>query len=518
MYSYLAAGTFDVSLTTTGPGGFDGETKVGYITVTEPPPIAEFSSDVTQGLTPLDVQFTDATTGSVTAWAWDFGDGNTSTAQSPSHSYTLAGTFTVGLTSTGPGGSDGETKVDYILTVDTPPTADFTSDVTSGVAPLDVQFTDASVGHVSSWAWDFGDALASTVQAPLHTFTAAGTYTVALTVAGAGGMDTVTKVGFIIVSEPAPVAEFGADVTSGDAPLDVQFTDFSSGVVNAWSWDLGDGNSSSQESPFHNFGVPGTYTVALTATGPGGADVETKVDYILATTPPAPVADFSADVTVGSVPLSVQFSDLTTGQVDTWGWDFGDGGSSTLANPTYIFATIGTYTVTLSSTGLGGSDIETKVAYIMVTLGPGGSGGGGLPNIGGAAGTVVDQSETTARMTRRNGTGVNALVLNALAAPVLGEDLTFTLGLEPSEVAAVALFVSDRSLAPQNLPTGELLIDPGGGLLWVASGLTLGGNLHLTQRLPNDLSLVGLEAFAQARLVEPGGVRWSNAVDLVLGH
>ncbi|MDF1544221.1 MAG: PKD domain-containing protein [bacterium] len=121
-HTYTAAGTYTVTLTATNAFGSDGETKVGYITVTAPntdPPVADFSGTPVSGDSPLNVSFTDASTNSPTSWLWDFGDTGSSTAQNPSHIYTSAGVYTVTLTATNAYGSDGVTKVDYI-TVTTP--------------------------------------------------------------------------------------------------------------------------------------------------------------------------------------------------------------------------------------------------------------------------------------------------------------------------------------------------------------------------------------------------------------
>jgi PKD repeat protein len=115
-YTYTAAGTYTVMLTVTGPGGSNTNTKTNYITVTSPPPppVANFSASPTSGTAPLTVNFTDSSTGTVASWSWTFGDGGTSTVQNPSHTYTAAGTYTVTLTVTGPGGSNTNTKTNYI--------------------------------------------------------------------------------------------------------------------------------------------------------------------------------------------------------------------------------------------------------------------------------------------------------------------------------------------------------------------------------------------------------------------
>ena len=129
------------------------------------------------------------------------------------------------------------------------PTAEFSGTPTSGTVPLAVSFTDLSTGSVTGWAWDFGDGATSSAQNPSHTYTAAGTYTVALTATGSGGSNTNTKVGFIPVTEPAPVAGFSGTPTSGTAPLTVSFSDQSTGAVTSWAWDFGDGNTSSAQNP-----------------------------------------------------------------------------------------------------------------------------------------------------------------------------------------------------------------------------------------------------------------------------
>jgi PKD repeat protein len=251
-----------------------------------PPPVAAFGASPTSGTAPLNVNFTDMTTGPVTSRLWSFGDGGTSTAANPSHTY-AAGTFTVSLTATGPGGMDTETKVD-LITVGVPPqapVANFTANPTSGNAPLTVQFTDASTGSITSRLWSFGDGGTSTAANPSHTY-AAGTFTVSLTVTGPGGMDTETKVNLITVGTPpqAPVANFTANPTSGNAPLTVQFTDASTGSITSRLWSFGDGGTSTAVNPSHTYAA-GTFTVSLTVSGPGGMDTETKVNLIVANAP-----------------------------------------------------------------------------------------------------------------------------------------------------------------------------------------------------------------------------------------
>ncbi len=250
------------------------------------PPVASFNATPTSGPLPLTVAFTDTSTGQITAWA--FGDGATSTAQHPSHTYTDPGAYTVSLTVTGPGGTDSATKTSYITVTDPPPVAGFSATPTSGSAPVTVAFTDTSTGQITAWAWAFGDGATSTAQHPSHTYTDPGAYTVSLTVTGPGGSDSATKTSYITITDPPPVASFEATPTTGETPLQVTFTDSSTGAITSWAWDFGDGATSTEQHPTYTYTEPGTYTVSLTVTGPGGTDSVTKTGYITVD-PPLPL-------------------------------------------------------------------------------------------------------------------------------------------------------------------------------------------------------------------------------------
>jgi PKD repeat protein len=364
-HQYSSTGTYTVTLTVTGPGGTDTETKTGYIVVTEAPPIANFSGTPTTGYRPLTVQFTDGSSGSITSRSWTFGDGGTSTAQNPSHQYSSTGTYTVTLTVTGPGGTDTETKTGYIVVTEAPPVANFSGAPTSGYMPLTVNFLDVSAGNITNWSWNFGDGGTSTAQNPSHTYNATGTYTVSLTVTGPGGTDTETKTGYIHVSSAPPLAKFNADKTSGFNPLTVHFTDESTGNITGWSWNFGDGGSSSSQNPSHIYSSTGCFDVSLAVTGPEGTDSLTKSNYICVSEA-LPVANFSANITLGNKPLMVLFSDHSTGNITSWLWDFGDGGTSTDQDPSHTYVSTGNFTVTLTVTGPGGTNAEIKTSYITV--------------------------------------------------------------------------------------------------------------------------------------------------------
>ena len=128
------------------------------------------------------------------------------------------------------------------------PVADFSADPTSVCVDYDVYFTDLSTGEPTSWSWDFGDGATSTDQNPSHSYSAAGSYDVSLTVSNDCGEDDATDYVTITVSD-APVADFSADPTSVCVDYDVYFTDLSTGEPTSWSWDFGDGATSTDQNP-----------------------------------------------------------------------------------------------------------------------------------------------------------------------------------------------------------------------------------------------------------------------------
>ncbi len=235
-------------------------------------PLASFSASSLSGTAPLQVSFTDSSTGSPTSWNWDFGDGASSTEQNPTHTYSAPGTYTATLTASN---GNGTSSTSAVITVLQPvlPVADFSSSVSSGNAPLTVQFTDLSQ-NAAAWNWDFGDGASSTEQNPSHTYSTAGTYTVTLEASNANGTDSKSSTITVLRQPVPPVADFSSSVTEGYAPLTVQFTDLSQNAAE-WSWDFGDGASSSEQSPSHTYSAAGSYTVTLTVSNADGTDSKT---------------------------------------------------------------------------------------------------------------------------------------------------------------------------------------------------------------------------------------------------
>lgn len=170
------------------------------------------------------------------------------------------------------------------------PSTNFTTNVTTGTAPLSVQFNDTSKNVPNQWTWDFGDNLTSTEQNPAHTYTKPGYYNVTLNASNDEGSNVLTLINYINVGYNAPTANFTADKTQCLVPLTVYFTDYSIGDVTSYAWDFnGDGViDSTQKDPVYIYTIPGIYSVTETVFGPGGSNTLTIPNYISIpdTTPP----------------------------------------------------------------------------------------------------------------------------------------------------------------------------------------------------------------------------------------
>jgi PKD repeat protein len=171
---------------------------------------------------------------------------------------------------------------------------------------------------------------------------------------------------FNLVGNLAPAVDFTANVTTGLVPLTVNFTNLTTSDATNFLWNFGDGNTSLQQNPSDTYINPGTYNVTLTAIGPGGTNSVTKSALILATSPPPPVVEFAATPTTGFAPLTVSFTNLTTGATN-FDWQFGDSNTSPGECATNIYANPGSYTVTLTAFGPGGTNSLSRNAYVIVS-------------------------------------------------------------------------------------------------------------------------------------------------------
>jgi PKD repeat protein len=184
------------------------------------------------------------------------------------YTYSSTGTYTVNLTAVNLNGTNSKLAT-IAVSEEILPVANFTSNVTSGSAPLTVQFNDSSL-NATEVRWDFDNSgvTDSTDRNPMYTYSSTGTYTVNLTAVNLNG--TNSKLATITVSIKPPVASFSASKTSGRAPLIVIFSDRSTGTISSRIWDFGDGKTSTSKTVLHMYTKNGTYTCKLTVSNSGG--------------------------------------------------------------------------------------------------------------------------------------------------------------------------------------------------------------------------------------------------------
>jgi len=180
------------------------------------------------------------------------------------------------------------------------------------------------------------------------------------------------EVSGVVPVSSTPVVNFTADKTNGGTPLTVNFTDASSGTITSRLWNFGDGTTSTETNPSHTYGntntTPQTYTVSLQV---NNSVTGTKTGYITVNSPStAPVTNFTANVVSGIAPLTVAFTDTSTGSIASRSWNFGDSTASTATNPSHVYSVPGNFTVSLTVTGDGGSNTVTKTNYIVVSTPP----------------------------------------------------------------------------------------------------------------------------------------------------
>lgn len=393
-HTYRNVGNFTVKLTVITVHGTDSTTLP--VEVIFRAPTADFTVDNVNPDVFQFIQFVDRSTagsGAVSEWAWDFGDGKTSTERNPQHRYTLPGTYSVSLRVRTPLPTNNEASItkENFVTVVTPPAPSFNYTPRSAYVDEAVQFqnTTALGSELNvSYKWDFdGDPATttdtSTAQNPSYTFRTPGTFNTRLTVTTPTRSRSFTQA---VVVDRAPVADFNAAPRTVTTVDSVAFTDATrAGVDGATKaivsrlWDFGDGEVSTATNPTHIYDLAGTYDVSLTVTyahsgtGQTFTSVRRKDDLIVVNNPTPPTANFAVGASCAFVGSPVPFTNLSedgTRPITSWFWRFGDGATSTQANPSHTYNQQGEYTVSLTVTSNqlpGGFNSSTFTQQIYVT-------------------------------------------------------------------------------------------------------------------------------------------------------
>ncbi|MCI5055734.1 MAG: PKD domain-containing protein, partial [Flavobacteriales bacterium] len=245
------------------------------------------------------------------------------------------------------------------------PTANFSSSNSTGCVTHQVQFTDQSTNNPTSWNWTFqgGTPSSSNLQNPVVNYSSAGSFDVTLTVSNLGGTNTITKQAYVTIEQP-PTADFSHNLIASY----VQFNNLSSSNATSFLWSFGDGNSSSQQSPIHQYQNQGIYVVSLTALNNCGLQVHT--DTISTYTSPS--ADFTASDSSICVGDTINFYNNSSNNTTSLSWIFQNGfpAATGLTNPSVIYNSAGNYDVTLIAQNPAGVDTIKKSLFVQVKAQP----------------------------------------------------------------------------------------------------------------------------------------------------
>ena len=290
--------------------------------------------------------------------------------------------------------------------------ADFTADLRSAGLGRPVMFRDLSVatadlGAVTSWEWNFGDGSTSAEQNPTHLYLAPGTYDVSLTIKAGGKQETLKRAGYVKIENPEVAVDFSASSTNISAGTVVTFTDLSSSSatpLTGWKWEFGDGVSSNERNPYHQYNTPGLYGVTLTVSTQFGPVSQTKPNYINVRQKIGPTANFAISDVKPFVNTPIRFTDLSdpgTSPITNWVWVFGDLVIvNDVQNPLHTFERVGTYNVKLTVYTQDG--VSTKVIPVTVDYKP--------PTADFAVDNAMPSVNETVLFTDRSQPGSNTIV------------------------------------------------------------------------------------------------------------
>lgn len=355
-YLYSNPGIYNVSLSVKKTNGCKKDTtKNVYV---HSLPISDFtnSSVCVNNLilfNPVD------TLNTIISAVWNFADGTIDSIINPTHIYLNSGSYDVYLKITDSNGCVADTiKSVFISPL---PVAQFTSDtICMGDS---TQFINLSQGNgfpINVWEWNFGDSTNSQLSNPAHLYLNSGLYNVTLKAYNIlGCVDSVTN---IVKVDTLPIANFSANNTGlGNTTYFNDLSISNASVIISWLWNFGDGNTSNIQNPQHIYNLPGSYNVTLIITNSNGCkDTITKIVYVYN----LPIPNFNSNnVCFGQTSYFADSSYSNYGTIISWSWDFGDGNTSTLQNPSHLYTNSGIYNVKLKVIdNFGGTDsIEKQI-------------------------------------------------------------------------------------------------------------------------------------------------------------
>lgn len=363
-HTYTGVGKFTVQLVVTNASGCtDTVKKIDIIKIQKPVVFLKNVPD--SGCVPFTKTFTSSSSSidPIASYIWNFGDSTISTEASPTHTFSAEGVFSISLIEITNGGCRDTVTISRGIITNIKPTVNFTASPRITCAKETVNFTNLSSGTATKWLWIFGDNNTSSEQNPSHIYSDTGKFDIKLIVWNNGCADSIMLKDYIQIN--APIAKF-TETFNCKNPYERIFTDESIGA-DEWNWDFGDGNTSIQKNPVHQFAAAGFYDVSLKV-----KNNVTGCDFILKKT--IQIIDvkavFTASDTIICRGARINFTTgLSASEVSSFNWNFGDGTSiDTIANSAkHTYTMAGNYSVRLIITNvLGCKDTTIKAMNIRV--------------------------------------------------------------------------------------------------------------------------------------------------------
>lgn len=341
----------------------------------------DFSANFVEICAPGVVQFNDNSTSSniITQWEWKRNGTSFSNLQNPSLFFNTPGNYDICLITTDNlGNIDSLCRNDYITAYNSP-SANFSADITTGCAPLVVNFSDLSIlgdAPIQSWRWDFGDGNIDTInQNPTHTYTTTGNFDVTLVIVDTNGCSSSflnSNLITVYTAVTATIAHNGFQPQCG-LPASVNFFGGGAGTNLTYTWYLGDNSTTTGQNISHNYLTAGCYSPTLTVSN-GFCSATTTVSSCITVTE-QPTAAFTISDTASCIlPFNAVFNNQST-NLTSFSWTFGDGGNSSIFNPTHTYTSYtpqdtitypnGLFPVILEvSNAVGCTDSDTQFVYI----------------------------------------------------------------------------------------------------------------------------------------------------------
>jgi PKD repeat protein len=383
IHNYTIPGKYAVVLKAFSSKTNQSDQFIDYVNVLEAakPPVASFSVNNDHSPAPATISFTNSSLYS-TGYTWDFGDpgsgtSNKSSELNPSHTYGKAGSYKVSLTARNSAGAMSTIIQNVTVTEAVKPVrAQFSIENNNETAPVIVRFRNASA-NASGYNWDFGDHDSgdnTSLEAnPTHRYLKPGRYSVKLTAKGpSGNQDVFTQEVVVKETPKLPVAGFTVENNNAIAPALIRFRNTSTNATS-YLWNFGDvsssRNTSSDENPSHTYTKAGNYKAVLTAKNNEGVVSTWSADVIVVEPEKPPVAKFSVENNQLPSPANVRFRNTSSNAVE-YSWNFGDpasaGNVSAELHPSHIYASPGTYQVTLTAKNNSGNT-STWTEKVVIT-------------------------------------------------------------------------------------------------------------------------------------------------------